>query len=224
MFGWESSTGVEVPAPALPLTGRRLVLAATGLDEAGTPSIALWWAGMFGEPKAGWVFHADTVHRDRSVARRLFVAASQGMLVDRRPGVASAVLERLAVGAGSRWPETRRVVLDLDRVVADLERQLGADRLGAVARPLPRASRCPVVDRILGMTDLLGWCVRAWRAGLAASPQQPLPPYWMRQVQRWAGGREPRDPPPPDRSGTTGDLAEPGATSGPSKHRWGSSW
>jgi hypothetical protein len=176
----ESPVGTVLAAPLLPGARDRLVLCATGPDETGTPSVALWRTDLSGEPKAGWLFPEERAERDPRVAGRLLLAATYGRAAQRRDGTGWALLARLADATGHARPAT--AVLDVDDLVAGVRRRTGRT-------PAPRdtdgSRRCPVVTELLATCDLVGWATRAW----AAAPEPGPSPVaqWLRQAPVPAG-------------------------------------
>ncbi|NMO50544.1 hypothetical protein HH310_04965 [Actinoplanes sp. TBRC 11911] len=159
----------------------RLVVCATGADEAGAESLALWWTDLSGEPKAGWLFPVDLAEQDAAVAQRLLAAGGYGRPAGRGPATGWGVLAHLARQAGlpgSGYGPSD--VLDVDELVS-----LVRDRTSVAAPPQRFTGHdpCPVVANLLETCRLIGWATRAWstRVGLADEPS-PL--------QRWLG-REP---------------------------------
>ena len=93
---------------------RPLAVVATGLDENGTPSVALWWADSAGRPQAGWVFPLALALADPKVARRL-LRVTDGRAVVGRTGVADGTLRALARCAGDA-PASAVATVDLTGV------------------------------------------------------------------------------------------------------------
>jgi hypothetical protein len=164
---------VKSTAPLLPGAADRLVLCATGPDETGTPSVALWWTDLSGEPKAGWLFPEERAEDDPRVAGRLLLAAGHGRPAQRGAGTGWALLARLADRAGHALPET--APLNVDDLVAGVRRRTGRT-------PEPRAAggshRCPVVSELLVTCELIGWATRAWASAPAPGPS-PVS-QWLR--------------------------------------------
>jgi hypothetical protein len=180
-----ATTGLRVPLPddtvVRPLNGHdrhsvddRLVVCATGADEGGEESVALWWTSPSGEPKAGWLFPVEVAARDAAVARRLLAAAGYGRPAGRGPSSGWAVLARLArqtglAAAGYEPP----YVLDVDVLVARVR-----NRIGAEPPPARRGSRdrCAVVADVLETCRLIGW------ATCAGPANEPSPvEEWLRR-------------------------------------------
>lgn len=156
-------TGLPALLPAG--SGDRLVVCATGPDENGTPSVAVWWTDLSGSPKAGWLFPEERAENDTDVAGRLLLAATYGRAAHRRADAGWALLDRLAERAGRHRPATAS--LDVDDLVAGVRRRTGQspDR-PETARP----GRCPVVTELLATCELIGWATRAWAAAPKPGP------------------------------------------------------
>jgi hypothetical protein len=169
------SATVRSTTPLLPGAEDRLVLCAIGPDETGTPSVALWWTDLSGEPKAGWLFPAERAEQDPRVAGRLLLAATYGRAAQRRGGTGWALLSRLAGGAGHTPPAIPP--LDVDDLVADV-------RLRTGRTPAPRDTdvpgRCPVVTDLLAACGLIGWATRVGESAAASGPS-PVS-RWLRQA------------------------------------------
>jgi hypothetical protein len=168
-------------ARSAPVVVRRHVVVGDGVDEHGTPSIAVWSLDGVGSPLAGWVFERGRALRETAVARRLLAAAGSALLV-KGTYEPAGVLDLLALTAGVVPSHGRRAVLDLRRLVADLDAQ--RERLGVVvpnwpAQVVPGGS---VVDDVLAEAALLRRCVGAWQALEAercAAQHSPLPRQWQ---------------------------------------------
>lgn len=150
-----------------PVTPRRLVVVTTGLDERGTESVAAWWMGNLGEPRAGWVFPVEQAFTDPTIADRLLTAAAGGLLVAWDPAGCRALLERLRISAGREpQPDTPCQILPIGDVVARIALRSSV----VTSRSDVVAGRCPVIDQVMAASALLQACARAWRE-LAACPR-----------------------------------------------------
>ncbi|BEL03180.1 hypothetical protein Q0Z83_013710 [Actinoplanes sichuanensis] len=146
-------------------SGDRLVVCATGPDETGIPSVAVWWTDLSGEPKAGWLFPEERAENDADVAGRLLLAATYGRAAHRRADAGWALLDRLAERTGRHRPATAS--LDVDDLVAEVRHRTGqTPDLPATGGP----GRCPVVTELLATCELIGWATRAWAAAPRSGP------------------------------------------------------